>query len=87
MVMNAENFTDAEKDLQVVMAILSNYTPECRVRSSVECRVMDLEDAGLGMSAKEFAEKFTRAVRISRIDVTRPQLIIKEFLTELMLSF
>jgi hydroxymethylglutaryl-CoA reductase len=71
MVMNAENFNDAEKELQVVMAILSNYTPECRVRSSVECRVIDLEEAGLGMSAMEFAEKFTRAVRISRVDVTR----------------
>jgi hydroxymethylglutaryl-CoA reductase len=71
MVMNAEAFSDAEKDLQVIMAILSNYTPECRVRASVECRVQDLDEAGLGMSAEEFATKFTRAVRISRIDVTR----------------
>jgi hydroxymethylglutaryl-CoA reductase len=71
LVMNAVTFSDNEKELQVVMAILSNYTPECRVRASVECRVEDLEDAGFGMSASEFAAKFTRAVRISRIDVTR----------------
>lgn len=70
-VMNAEDFVHDEKEVQIVMAILSNYTPECRVRASVECPVMDLEDAGLGMSAAEFAEKFTRAVRISKIDITR----------------
>ena len=71
LVMNAEDFSNDEKEVQIIMAILSNYTPECRVRASVECRVMDLDDAGLGMSAAEFAEKFTRAVRISKIDVTR----------------
>jgi hydroxymethylglutaryl-CoA reductase len=71
MVMNAENFSYAEKEVQIIMAILSNYTPECRVRASVQCRVMDLEEAGLGMSAEEFATKFTRAVRIAKIDVTR----------------
>ncbi len=67
----AEGFTDAERDLQVVMAILSNYTPECRVKSYVECKVSDLNDAGLEMSAEEFVEKLSRAVRISKIDVTR----------------
>jgi hydroxymethylglutaryl-CoA reductase len=71
LVMNAENFSYAEKEVQIVMAILSNYTPECRVRATVECRVMDLYDQGLGMSAEEFAEKFVRAVRIAKIDVTR----------------
>lgn len=71
MVGAAENFTDSERDLQVVMAILSNYTPECRVKSYVECKVSDLSDAGLEMSAEEFVEKLSRAVRISKVDVTR----------------
>lgn len=61
----------AYRDLQVVMAILSNYTPDCRVRASVECSLEELEDTGLGMSAEEFASKFERAVRISKIDVNR----------------
>ncbi|MBY0413198.1 MAG: hydroxymethylglutaryl-CoA reductase, degradative [Bdellovibrionales bacterium] len=71
LVMNAEAFSDAEKEVQIVMSILSNYTPECRVRSSVECDMSDLYEAGLGMSAEDFALKFTRAVRIAKIDVTR----------------
>lgn len=71
MVSFAEGLTDSERELQVVMAILSNYTPECRVRSYVECEISDLNDASLEMDGAQFAEKFARAVRISKIDVTR----------------
>lgn len=71
MVMSSELLSEDERDLQVIMAILSNYTPECRVRASVECSIEDLNDAGLGMDASEFASKFARAIRISKIDVTR----------------
>lgn len=71
MILDAEDFTDSEKELQIVMAILSNYTPECIVRSSVECDIADLNEPGLEMSAEEFASKFARAIRISKIDVTR----------------
>jgi hydroxymethylglutaryl-CoA reductase len=67
----AENFNTIERDVQIVMAILSNYTPECLVRAYVECDIADLNDSSLGMDAVEFAEKFARAVRISKIDVTR----------------
>lgn len=65
------SFTDEEKELQVVMAILSNYTPDCRVKTYVECDVADLNDPSLGMEASEFAEKFARAIRISKIDIPR----------------
>ncbi|MBC7713741.1 MAG: hydroxymethylglutaryl-CoA reductase [Rhizobacter sp.] len=71
IVMGEVSFTDSEKELQVVMAILSNYTPECRVRSTVECSIEELNDPSFEMSAQEFAEKFARAIRISKIDVTR----------------
>ncbi|MBC7429036.1 MAG: hydroxymethylglutaryl-CoA reductase, degradative [Bacteriovorax sp.] len=71
IVMGEVSFNDSEKDLQVVMAILSNYTPDCRVRSTVECSIEELNDPSFKMSAQEFAEKFARAIRISKIDVTR----------------
>ncbi len=58
-------------EAQIVMAILSNYTPECRVRVHVECPVAELHDPAHGMSAQEFALKFARAVRIAKIDVNR----------------
>ena len=67
----ADHFNASERDVQIVMSILSNYTPECLVRAFVECDISDLNDSSLGMEAVEFAEKFARAVRISKIDVTR----------------
>lgn len=66
-----EAFSEVEKNIQIVMCILSNYTPECRVRSYVECSIDELNDPSLEMSAQEFAQKFQRAIRISKIDVTR----------------
>jgi hydroxymethylglutaryl-CoA reductase len=61
----------AKNKFEVVMAILSNYTPECVVKAWVECPISDLEDKGLGMSAEHFAKKFARSVRIAEIDVNR----------------
>ncbi|MCK5824600.1 MAG: hydroxymethylglutaryl-CoA reductase, degradative [Ichthyobacteriaceae bacterium] len=58
------SFTKQEKDIQIVMSILSNFTPECIVRSEVSCKVEDLVD-GTGLPADEFADKFARAVRIA----------------------
>ncbi len=71
MVLAATDLSEDERDLQVIMAILSNYTPNCRVRCTVECAIEDLNDPGFGMPPEEFAQKFARAVRISKIDVTR----------------
>ena len=63
-------FTDEEKDsLQIVMCILSNYTPDCIVRAEVSCKVEELKDGNV--SAEEFVEKFTRAVRIAEIEPYR----------------
>jgi hydroxymethylglutaryl-CoA reductase len=66
-----DNFSDEEKDLQVIMCILSNYTPKCIVEAKVECLISELEDPSFGMTALEFAKKFKRAINISKIDVTR----------------
>lgn len=69
--LSAESMSDLEREVQIVMAILSNYTPNCRVKTFVECPIEDLNDPSLGMSATQFAEKFANAIRISKIDVTR----------------
>lgn len=70
-VFESDLFVSEEKELLVVMAILSNYTPNCRVQAWVECPIKELEDSGLEMSAELFVEKFQRAVRIAHIDVNR----------------
>lgn len=69
-VYDSEIFTPEEKDsLQIVMCILSNYTPECIVRAEVSCPVEKLAEGNV--SAEEFVEKFTRAVRIAEVEPYR----------------
>ncbi len=70
-VLSSELFLGSEKDLKIIMAILSNYTPDCLVESYVECQIKDLHDPSHGISEKEFAEKIKKAVRIAEIDVNR----------------
>ncbi len=64
-------FPDAEKDINIIMSILSNYTPECVVRAEVSCPVKDLGTFSNGMMAEHLAEKFRMAVRIAHIDPYR----------------
>lgn len=60
-----------ERDLNVIMSILSNYTPECLVRAWVECPVDDFGEAGQEQIACNLAHKFAKAVRIAQIDPYR----------------
>ncbi len=63
-------FSATEKEVVIIMAILSNYTPECVVRASVECPIADLGQFG-EMDAEMFAFKFYKAIRIAEIDPYR----------------
>ncbi len=64
-------FSEREKNLTVVMCILSNYTPDCTVKATVECPIENLGNFPNGMNAAAFAEKFALAVRIATIDPFR----------------
>lgn len=66
-----EHFHGIEEECEIVMAILSNYTPDCLVRTWVECDIEEFGDIDRNMSAGEFAEKFERAVRIAQADEYR----------------
>ncbi len=63
-------FTAEEKQVQVVMSILSNYVPNCIVRAEVSCPVEQLCEEP-GIDPQEFAEKFVTAVRIAQIEPYR----------------
>jgi hydroxymethylglutaryl-CoA reductase len=63
-------FTEDEKNLQVVMSILSNYVPNCIVRAEVSCKVEELAEKQLEYP-QEFAEKFVQAVAIAEIEPYR----------------
>lgn len=64
------SFSDSEKNIEIIMSILSNYTPECLVQAYVECPVEKLGDFG-ELSAIEFSNKFERAVQIAKVDINR----------------
>lgn len=64
-------FTKAEKDCEIIMSILSNYTPNCLVKAWVECDFSDLDDAYKSMTGEQFAHKFQTAIRIAEIDIHR----------------
>ncbi|MBK8344998.1 MAG: hydroxymethylglutaryl-CoA reductase, degradative [Bacteroidetes bacterium] len=65
-------FTGAEKTVEVVMSILSNYTPECVVKAWVECDVNELGVFDEGhLNAQQFARKFSTAIRIAKHDMYR----------------
>lgn len=62
-------FSEDEKNLEVVMSILSNYVPNCLARAEVSCPVSQLDaDPTL---AKEFANKFIRAINIANLEPHR----------------
>ncbi len=63
-------FTSEEKDLEIIMSILSNYVPECIVRAEVSCSVKELPGENTE-DAKAFAEKFITALRIAEVEPYR----------------
>ena len=56
---------------EIIMAILSNYTPQCLVSCHVECHPSAFDEISSEMSGREFAQKFTRAVEIAQHDPYR----------------
>jgi len=66
-----QGFKGQEEECEIVMAILSNYTPDCLVKTWVECDIEEFEEMDRNLSAMEFAKKFERAVRIAQEDTFR----------------
>lgn len=63
--------SDNERDVTVVMAILSNYTPECVVRAEVSCPIAELRGVCNDLDAPAFAKKFHQAVAFAHADPFR----------------
>jgi hydroxymethylglutaryl-CoA reductase len=66
-----KNMSDDIPVPEVIMSILSNYNPDCRVLAWVECATNDLGYFEGGLGPEEFARRFYTAVRISHIDPYR----------------
>ncbi len=60
-----------KKETEVIMAILSNYTPECIVECRLECDIDKLEPYSGIYPAQEFAKRFKTAVDIANSNTGR----------------
>ena len=65
-----EYFKKNNYGINIIMSILSNYTPDCIVESYAECDINDLVDIA-NIEPKEFAEKMKYAFDIAKIDISR----------------
>jgi hydroxymethylglutaryl-CoA reductase len=64
-------FSKDEKECEIIMSILSNYTPDCRVKVYVEADIKEFADCDTGMSPERFVWKFQKAVEIAQVDPHR----------------
>jgi hydroxymethylglutaryl-CoA reductase len=62
---------DEDRQCEIIMAILSNYTPECVVKTWVECKFSELDHVDELLSGEAFAHKFEKAVKIAQVDMYR----------------
>ena len=67
---NNDDFNQEEKNITIVMSILSNYVPNCIVRAEVSCKVEDLAEKKID-NPNEFADKFVQAVKIAEVEPYR----------------
>ena len=51
--------------VDIIMAILSNYTPDCLVTCEVSCEVEELAPYSTGLSPQDFAKRFQLAMDIA----------------------
>lgn len=65
-----EPFTEEDKNMEVVMSILSNYVPGCLVRAEVSCPVSEL-NGDASVAPREMADKMLRAVKIAKAEPYR----------------
>ena len=58
-------------EVQVIMSILSNYTPDCIVEAWVECDIKDLDGVDPDITPEDFVWKFEKAVQVATVDTSR----------------
>ncbi len=57
--------------IEIILAILSNYTPQCIVKAWVECEVHNLNISSTEEDITSLAKKFKTAIDIAKADIYR----------------
>jgi hydroxymethylglutaryl-CoA reductase len=65
-----DGFSEEEKNVEVIMSILSNYVPNCTVRAQVSCPVAELQ-LSTDLTPLHTAEKIIQAIKIAQIEPYR----------------
>lgn len=65
-----ENYPDMGST-EIIMSILSNYTPESLVQCTVECDIRELAGISGNLTAEVYARKFELAARMAQVDISR----------------
>ena len=68
---NLKELNFSEYRVDIIMSILSNYTPDCKVNCWVECPVEKLNGWSKYLETKIFANKFKQSVEIANMDISR----------------
>lgn len=63
-------FDATEKNIEIVMSILSNYVPNCLVRAEVSCKIEELQE-NPNISSEKLAQKIVQAVTIAKVEPYR----------------
>lgn len=66
-----DQLTASERGLEVIMAILSNYTPNCLVRTWVTSPISEMQVPHSGVDPYDFCRRFELAVKIAQEDPYR----------------
>ncbi|MFT3738810.1 MAG: hydroxymethylglutaryl-CoA reductase [Breznakibacter sp.] len=69
--LNMSPLANESHKAQVIMCILSNYTPKCTATCTVRCRIDELAPLSGIYSPQEFAQRFEKAVYIATNDPYR----------------
>jgi hydroxymethylglutaryl-CoA reductase len=57
--------------LEIIMSVLSNYSPECTVECKVNCSVTEMAHLEYNLGGMDFCRKFETAVNLAKHDVYR----------------
>jgi hydroxymethylglutaryl-CoA reductase len=71
VLLNLDELNTDENHVDVIMSILSNYSPECRVNCWVQCPIDQLTDWNKDLTKSSFVKKFKLAVDIANLDISR----------------
>jgi hydroxymethylglutaryl-CoA reductase len=68
---NAADFISDERSCVILMSILSNYTPDCRVVSELKAPISSFDGVYKEMDGKEFVSRFIKSVQVANGSISR----------------